>query len=88
MPLAGFSVITAGLSVRLTNNSADADGYEWDFGDGTPVSTELNPTHTYTDEVSYTITLTATTGTYACQNVYQTEVTVGKYKVYLPMVTR
>ena len=26
----------------------DSIRYEWDFGDGSPLSTEANPTHTYT----------------------------------------
>jgi PKD repeat protein len=30
----------------------------WNFGDGSPVSTELNPTHTYTTEGRYDVTLT------------------------------
>jgi PKD repeat protein len=43
--------------------SFDPDGtfdVEWDFGDGSPVSTEANPTHTYTNETSETIVRTAT----------------------------
>ena len=32
----------------------------WDFGDGTPVSTEANPSHTYTANGAYTATLTVT----------------------------
>ncbi|MFH1424344.1 MAG: PKD domain-containing protein [archaeon] len=34
-------------------------GYAWDFGDGT-VATGSNPTHTYTSEGTYTITLNVT----------------------------
>jgi PKD repeat protein len=32
--------------------------FEWDFGDGSPVSTEPNPTHTYTNAGRYTARLT------------------------------
>jgi PKD repeat protein len=43
--------------------SADGDGtivaYDWDFGDGA-TSTEANPTHTYTAEGLYEVTLTVT----------------------------
>ncbi|WP_425391248.1 PKD domain-containing protein [Ekhidna sp.] len=35
-----------------------ADSFEWNFGDGTLNSTDLNPTHTYTENGDYTITLT------------------------------
>ncbi len=41
---------TAGTGVPLT--------VQWDFGDGTPVSSELNPTHVYTAPGTYTARLT------------------------------
>ncbi len=45
------------------NNSSDPDGddltFEWDFGDGT-ISTGNEVSHTYADNGSYVITLTAT----------------------------
>jgi len=34
--------------------------YEWDFGDGIGTSTDVNPTYTYIDTGSYTVTLVAT----------------------------
>ena len=34
--------------------------YGWDFGDGSPVTTTQNPTHTYTSPGTYTATLTVT----------------------------
>jgi len=44
--------------------SDDTDGeivsYEWSFGDGSPVSSEANPTHEYASEGTYTVTLTVT----------------------------
>lgn len=36
--------------------------WEWDFGDGSPVSNEIEPTHVYTDEGTIYATLTANTG--------------------------
>jgi PKD repeat protein len=51
------------LSVTFTNLSKPASkitSYEWDFGDGTPTSSEVNPVHTYTDFGDYTVTLTVT----------------------------
>lgn len=47
--------------VTLSNQSATCDGtlsYEWDFGDGSPISTERNPTYFYTNAGTYTIKLT------------------------------
>ena len=42
---------------NITNNSIDADNYDWDFGDF-ETSTEANPSHTYAAAGEYTITLT------------------------------
>ncbi|MFF3286355.1 ThuA domain-containing protein [Streptomyces sp. NPDC003023] len=65
------SNVTSGQApLGVTFSSAgttDADGdtltYSWDFGDGA-TSTEANPTHTYTENGTYTATVTAkdTTG--------------------------
>ena len=47
------------LTVTFTVESLIADPmngptYEWNFGDGSPVSKEASPTHTYTKPGSYT----------------------------------
>ncbi len=49
----------APLTVNFTNNSQNALSYLWDFGDGSPVSTQENPSHTYTAGGDYTVTLYA-----------------------------
>jgi hypothetical protein len=41
---------------------ADPLTYEWDFGDGSPGSSALNPTHTYANSGAYTVTLTVRDG--------------------------
>lgn len=45
----------------LTNLSVNANTYVWDFGDGTVITTTspIPPTHFYTTQGSYTISLTA-----------------------------
>lgn len=50
--------------VTFTNTTTGASGYRWDFGDGTPASTEVNPTHVYTTgrRQPYYATLTAEYG--------------------------
>ncbi|MCK4298155.1 MAG: S-layer homology domain-containing protein, partial [Planctomycetes bacterium] len=63
-PVAEFSgTPTTGsvpLTVDFTNLSAgDLTSWEWDFGDG-GTSTQRNPSHTYTDVGSCTVSLTAT----------------------------
>lgn len=58
-PTAAFTstVQDNGLTVVLQNNSERADSLVWDFGDGN-TSTESNPTHTYSEDGTYVITLT------------------------------
>jgi len=46
------------LTVQFTNSSVNCDDFVWDFGDGSPTSTQKNPTHTYTQNGSFTVTLT------------------------------
>ena len=46
--------------VQFTNNSTSADTYAWDFGDGSPVSNQSNPSHTFTNIGTYTIMLIST----------------------------
>jgi PKD repeat protein len=48
----------APLTVQFTNLSMGANSYTWLFGDGA-TSNDINPTHTYMSNGSYTVTLTA-----------------------------
>lgn len=58
-PDADFDVAEDGLAVTFTDASQDADTYEWTFGDGAS-STEASPSHTYTQEGVYEVTLVVT----------------------------
>lgn len=56
------------LAVQFSSTgSSDPYGlpltYSWDFGDGSPVSTDPNPSHTYATNATYTATLTVSNGT-------------------------
>ena len=63
-PTASFSadktIGCTNLAVKFKNTSVGAIGYTWDFGDGSPISNEFEPQHTYTgSDVNYSVTLTA-----------------------------
>lgn len=60
-PVAGFEVVFDDLNnplrVQLTDRSAGAAGYRWNFGDGTIVTGPNPGTHTYAQPGTYTIRL-------------------------------
>lgn len=58
-PVSAFSFITDSLEVSFTNESENANSYQWDFGDENGTSTDENPVYEYADEGTYTITLTS-----------------------------
>jgi PKD repeat protein len=57
--------------ITCTNNSTNANGYFWDFGDGS-TSSDANPWHQYMQEGDYTITLIGVNN--ACPNDTATQV--------------
>ena len=48
-------------TISFINSSTNASNAAWDFGDNT-TSTQLNPSHTYTNAGTYTVTLIASSG--------------------------
>lgn len=63
MPTAAFSNVVSGGTVTFSNNSsANSTTYSWDFGDGSPTESGLNPGHIYTANGTYTVTLIAYNG--------------------------
>lgn len=61
-PNADFNIDTADLTATFTNTSTNASSYTWDFGDNIGTSTEENPSYVYTQDGTYTVTLTAVSG--------------------------
>lgn len=74
-PTAGFTYDSDELTVTFTNTSKNATSYTWDFGDD-ETSTETSPEHTYAASGTYTVTLTAASGSET--NVYTEEISVSK----------
>ncbi|MBE9660266.1 PKD domain-containing protein [Mucilaginibacter myungsuensis] len=73
------------LTVKFTNTTPalanSSISYVWDFGDGSPLSTAVNPTHTYAARTApYNVKLTARSS-FGCM---QTETKVEMIKVNLP----
>ncbi|MFY9308182.1 MAG: PKD domain-containing protein, partial [Bacteroidia bacterium] len=66
-PVAAFSQnnVCLGDSMQFTNtstidNSTSITAYTWSFGDGSPTSSSASPSHYYSTQGTYTVTLIAT----------------------------
>lgn len=79
-PTAAFTASTdtvnlaEGGQITFTDASEGAANWNWDFGDGN-TSTAQNPTHTFTDEGTFIVYLTAQNGE-GCTDVAQAAITV------------
>ena len=67
-PVAAFTVDIVNMTATFTDASTDADDdtltYSWDFdGDDVEDSTDQNPVYEYTENGTYTVTLTVSDGT-------------------------
>lgn len=65
--------------VEFDNQSIGAQSYEWFFGDESPISTEINPIHVYSnfgiDDENYTVQLVAHSF-YGCTDTTSVDITV------------
>ncbi|HLG02149.1 MAG TPA: PKD domain-containing protein, partial [Bacteroidia bacterium] len=55
-----FTATVSGATGVFTNLSSNATTYSWNFGDGSPADNTAGPTHEYTANGTYTVTLTVT----------------------------
>lgn len=78
---AQFTSNVIGATAYFNNQSTGAVTYSWNFGDSSPADNTASPSHTYTTNGTYTVTLTVTsvcgTDTYT-QVITITEVGVGE----------
>lgn len=87
-PTAAFThttPVTVNMPVQFTDQSLNATAWDWDFGDG-GMSSEQNPSHTYTMTGMYTVTLTASNNCGSTMVSMVIEVESGVIAVYLPAV--
>ena len=82
-PLAKFTApaeACLGTAFNFTDQSTAQNStvtfWSWDFGDGTPLSTQQNPSHTYTAAGTYTVKLTAVSAVGCPSTIAQQQVTV------------
>lgn len=61
LPISGFTYTQTGAVFDFADATQfNPISWSWDFGDGSQVSTQQNPTHTYTQNGTYIVCLTAT----------------------------
>ena len=88
-PSAEFSqsatdVTLASSSIAFTNMSSGATNYTWDFGDGSPLNTDANPSHTFQDTGTYIVQL-ITTNEMGCTDTINSLVKVTEdFIIYIP----
>lgn len=79
LPLANFN-----YSINCNNRktvifqdiSSGANTWQWNFGDGTPISNQQNPVHTFAANGTYNVTLTVTNIASGCSNTVMLPVTI------------
>ncbi|HQJ45558.1 MAG TPA: carboxypeptidase regulatory-like domain-containing protein [Ignavibacteriaceae bacterium] len=84
-PVAGFNyggTLVTPAVITFTNTSQNADSYLWNFGDGT-TSTQANPSKTYNQKGTYTVTLTATNTTSGLSDQTSQNLVITPGKVFL-----
>lgn len=72
---ASFTTNINNLQVTFNNTSTNANAYTWNFGDGN-TSNDVNPTHTYANAGTYTVTLNAISSFGCANDSFQANVTV------------
>ncbi|WKV10535.1 choice-of-anchor B family protein [Marivirga harenae] len=75
LPSANLSASINDLEVNFINSSLGGTSYEWDFGDGSDISTEESPVHTYENAENYQVRLTVSNDCGSSQFEYNVNLT-------------
>jgi len=62
VPKAAFTAAVSGTTATFSNTTTGATAYSWTFGDGSPASGSVSPTHTYAATGVYEVCLKAIDG--------------------------
>lgn len=71
-------------AITITNTSAGADTWSWDFGDSLTDITEHPPVHTYADTGTYFITLITASANGCADTASQTVIVEPYFLLYIP----
>ncbi len=71
------------LTVSFSNYSLHADSYLWDFGDGES-TTEISPKHTFKENGTYIITLTASSKNDCFTTMTSSDLVLSNYSILIP----
>ncbi|MEJ1222371.1 PKD domain-containing protein [Sediminicola sp. 1XM1-17] len=59
-PMNGVAPLTVNFTGSNSTDNSGIVGYQWNFGDGTPTSSQRNPSHVYVNSGTYNAVLTVT----------------------------
>lgn len=77
----------ASYSLQFSSYTYAAQTYTWNFGDGSPVSHDASPVHTYTQAGTYTVYLAVHNDTVICHNDDTAYATVTIYNPQVPVLS-
>jgi PKD repeat protein len=69
---------TKNVAFVFTGSNWSGNTYDWDFGDGSPVSTVKNPSHVYTAFGDYVVTLTVYNPGTTCTKTVEKTIKIGE----------
>jgi gliding motility-associated-like protein len=76
------NVSSLDAEIEFINNTTGAVSYVWDFGDGSPLTTEEEPTHTYNETDAYFEVILVATSPLGCVDTAYSSIHVYEELIY------